>query len=74
MSFLTRKWTDAEKWGIGITASLLLATIFGIWQMILAEASSPPSAADCNSGDTIVEGTKNVVPGPCNENVTIEIR
>lgn len=71
MSFLMRKWTDAEKWGMGITASLLLATIFGIWQMIFAEASSPPSAADCSSADTTVAGDRNVVPGNCNNGIVI---
>ena len=31
MSFLSRDWTDAEKWGMGIVAALAVAGIIGLW-------------------------------------------
>lgn len=34
MRFLKRDWTDAEKWGMGILSTLIVAGIVGLWASI----------------------------------------
>lgn len=78
MSFLTRKWTDAEKWSMGIAATLLIAAIFGTWQSIFSLDVAPMAAPleepaiNCsNDQDIEVSGSDVVIVGPCSKTGTI---
>lgn len=72
MSFLTRKWSDAEKWGMGIMASLVIAATLGVWQILFADVPSPTTGSTnkCESGDVTINGQNNTVIGNCNNNLS----